>query len=117
MNKTSSTPKEISNNRIIWGRLCGATAIFFASIWIMLNILFAFQLANGDYDDPIGFFLFVVLTAPPVFFASVMQVILVGFRRSKLSWIACGIYTAPFVIMIGALLFMQVEKTIKGWLA
>lgn len=110
MSAAPKPPKEISHTRIIVARLFGAVAVFFSSLWLLGNAFVMLQAATGAYEGPEGMFVILFFTGPPMFLAAVIAMLLVGFRRCKLAWIAFGLYALPFFALVVTVLVEAILK-------
>ena len=94
-----------TNTKFVWATIMGVITAFCTLGWFISYAITVSALNElGDSAPPfypgIISLLGLVLTLPPALICTIISLILVGPRRSKLAWISLSIYFLPFIIVI-----------------
>ena len=100
------------NTKFVWATILGVITAFCTLGWYCSYIITILALKDiGDTAPPfypgIISLLGLVVTLPPALICTAISLILVGPRRSKLSWISLSIYLLPFFIVIILIAFKR----------
>ena len=97
MNNAAIIPVEISRPRLIAARFLGVLSASCATLWILTCTFIIYQAVAGFYDGPALGVVVLIFTFAPACVATLVSLMLVGSRHSKLAWVSLCIYPLSFI--------------------
>lgn len=91
--------------RQAWAFVLGGISLLCTTGWYLAYGIAVLLLQNADQDGPpfspgivsvLGF----LLTFPPAMISTLVALMLVGWRKSKLAWISFCVYVIPFALAV-----------------